>query len=159
MTSFLTSLGLNLCDPHMRDTAERWQSWMREATKNQNAAWPVDMMKGFPSSYVGQVAIDGIEFSSICCHHLAPFFGTVDISYAPRGVIVGLSKFPRAVEWFAARAQFQEKLTSDLAAFIMQAVDTQSVTVRIQATHTCVSCRGVRQNATTTTSTTLTFQP
>jgi GTP cyclohydrolase IA len=150
-TSFLTSLGFNLCDPHMKDTQSRWEDWMRKATQNQNAAWPLAMMKAFPSSYVGPVKIEGIEFSSICCHHLAPFFGTVDIIYHPRGSIVGLSKFARAVEWFSLRAQTQEKLTPDLAEFIYQSVDTSYVSVTVTAKHTCMSCRGVRQDATTTT--------
>lgn len=146
----LNDLGLPLNSTHFECTPERFEEWLRSATANQSAQWP-DLEAVFYSDYPGTITVSGIEFSSICCHHLMPFFGTVDIEAEPDGKLLGLSKYARAVDWFSLRAQTQEQLTHYLAVHLQRQLDAISVGVTIRATHTCMACRGVRRMAQTTT--------
>jgi len=93
------------------------------------------------------LAVDPIEvtvdFTSMCEHHVLPFFGVVKLTYLPaRGRIVGLSKIPRAVKCLASRLQTQERLTAEIANAFVMCVDPQWVTVEINAVHMCTSSRG-----------------
>lgn len=98
------------------------------------------------------VLLRGIEFRSMCEHHLLPFTGVVHIAYAPRARIVGLGKLPRVVETVASRPQVQERLTEEIADALVEGLDPLGVLVVVDAAHTCVSTRGPRQaNATTLT--------
>ncbi|MCL2194352.1 MAG: GTP cyclohydrolase I FolE [Oscillospiraceae bacterium] len=100
----------------------------------------------------GTVILRGIEFYSMCEHHMLPFFGHVDIEYQPRGRVVGLSKLPRLVECFARRLQLQEQLTQQIATAIHENLACEYVRVTITARHLCMQMRGVRsQNSTTQT--------
>lgn len=85
------------------------------------------------------VGLKGVRFSSLCEHHLLPFEGTVDIWYAPRESIAGLSRLVSAVEVAARRPQLQERLGSDIAHAIMTVLQPHGVYVRIEATHGCVA--------------------
>jgi GTP cyclohydrolase I len=120
-------------------------------------ASPPPQMKLFREEgvdYSQMVLVSGIDFFSSCEHHLAPFFGSVDIAYIPdqrRGVL-GLSKFARVVEYFCRRLQVQERLNAQIADFIAEHVSCD-VGVVIRATHMCMTSRGVQKpNAITTTS-------
>lgn len=91
------------------------------------------------------VTVRGIEFVSICEHHLLPFVGTATIAYIPASDrIVGLSKLPRLLHHFARRPQVQERLTGQVTAAIEEHLDTHGAACRIEATHECMSLRGVR---------------
>lgn len=95
------------------------------------------------------VVVRHISFTSHCEHHLAPFYGTVDIAYIPgNGRILGLSKLVRVVEIFSKRLQVQERLTSQVADFLNDKCKPVGVGVIIRATHGCMLSRGVRQSAT-----------
>jgi len=110
------------------------------------------LSKTFPAENPGPVTVRGIEFYSMCEHHMLPFFGTVDIEYLPVGRVVGLSKLPRLVECFARRLQIQEQLTQQIAACIRAALPCEYVRVTVRAEHMCMKMRGVRsQNSTTET--------
>jgi len=110
------------------------------------------LAKTFPVDAPGPVAVRGIEFYSMCEHHMLPFFGTVDVEYMPVGRVVGLSKLPRLVECFARRLQIQEQLTRQIAVCIQAALPCEYVRVTVRAEHMCVKMRGVRsQNSTTET--------
>jgi len=86
----------------------------------------------------------GIEFYTVCEHHLLPFFGKVHIAYKPDGrQVVGLSKLARTVEVFARRPQVQERLTNQIADALMRHVTPQGVAVIIEAEHLCMKMRGV----------------
>lgn len=99
------------------------------------------------------VVVKGIEFYSLCEHHLLPFFGHVHIGYLPRGRILGLSKFARIVELYARRLQVQERLTQQIAQAIQEVLDPQGVAVVADGIHLCMMMRGVeKQHARTTTS-------
>jgi GTP cyclohydrolase I len=98
------------------------------------------------------VLLRGIEFRSMCEHHLLPFTGVVHIAYSPRDRIVGLGKLPRVVETISSRPQVQERLTEEIADALVDGLDPLGVLVVVDAAHTCVSTRGPRQaNSTTVT--------
>ncbi len=99
----------------------------------------------FTSNYDGMVLVRGMEFYSLCEHHLLPFFGTVHVAYVPNGKIIGLSKIPRIVDMFARRLQVQERLTEQIADFIEQVIQPKGVAVAIDAAHLCAIMRGVRK--------------
>ncbi|MBQ0116051.1 MAG: GTP cyclohydrolase I FolE [Bacteroidales bacterium] len=98
------------------------------------------------------VVVKGIEFYSLCEHHVLPFFGTISIGYIPRGTIVGLSKLARLVEVYARRLQVQERLTAEVCDQLWRSLDCDGVIVVCNAQHLCMKMRGVeKQNASTTT--------
>lgn len=100
------------------------------------------------------VIVRDIPFSSICEHHLMPFIGHAHIAYIPAGGrITGLSKIARVVEGYSHRLQLQERLTTEIAEALMEALQPQGVLVVIEAEHLCMSIRGVKkQGALTVTS-------
>ena len=87
-----------------------------------------------------------IEFSSVCAHHLLPFYGKAHVGYLPNQLMVGLSKIPRLVDYWAKRPQVQERLTAQIASDLKHRLAAQGVAVVIEARHTCMACRGVRQH-------------
>jgi GTP cyclohydrolase I len=107
----------------------------------------------FEVDYDEMVVVRDIEFYSLCEHHLLPFFGRAHVGYLPRGRIIGLSKIPRVVDMYAHRLQVQERLTQQVATFLMERLDPKGVGCVIEATHLCTVMRGVRkQEATMVTS-------
>lgn len=98
------------------------------------------------------VIVKGMEFYSICEHHILPFFGKVAVGYLPEGRIVGLSKLARVVDAYARRLQVQEKLTSQICALLADALPNRGVIVACTAEHLCMKMRGVeKQDSATTT--------
>lgn len=91
------------------------------------------------------VLLRNIEFRSICEHHLLPFIGVAHIAYIPGDRIVGLGRLPRVVDVLAARPQLQERLTEEIAGALDTGLGPRGVLVVLDATHGCVTARGVRQ--------------
>jgi GTP cyclohydrolase I len=115
-----------------------------DATLN-NALFSVD--------YNEMVIVRDIDFYSLCEHHLLPFFGKCHVAYIPHGRVLGLSKIPRLVDIFARRLQIQERLTNQIAETIREKIDPLGVAVVMEATHLCMSMRGVeKQNSVAATS-------
>ena len=91
------------------------------------------------------VVVSGLLFYSICEHHLLPFFGEARLAYIPSSKIAGISKLARALEVAAHRPQVQERLTSQVADQLMEALDPRGALVVIEAEHQCMSMRGVQK--------------
>jgi GTP cyclohydrolase I len=102
----------------------------------------------FTVDYSEMVIVKDIDFYSLCEHHLLPFFGKCHVAYIPTTKVIGLSKIPRLVDVFARRLQVQERLTNQIADTIGDTIKPLGVAVVIEATHLCMSMRGVeKQNS------------
>jgi GTP cyclohydrolase I len=99
----------------------------------------------FDVDYDEMVVVRDIELYSLCEHHLVPFFGHAHVGYLPRGTVIGLSKIPRVVDLFAHRLQVQERMTQQIADFLMTRLEPKGVGVVLQTTHLCTAMRGVRR--------------
>jgi GTP cyclohydrolase IA len=116
---------------------------------------PHDILRGalFDVDYDEMVIVKDIEMFSLCEHHVLPFFGKVHVAYIPNGKVIGLSKIPRLVDVFARRLQVQERLTTQIAETIQEAINPQGVGVIVEARHLCMMMRGVeKQHSSTITS-------
>lgn len=101
----------------------------------------------FPNDehYEAMVMEKDIPFYSMCSHHFVPFYGHAHLAYIPKDKILGLSKMPRIVEFYARRPQLQERLTEQVAGFLAEKLHPQGVMVVMEARHLCVEMRGVKK--------------
>lgn len=106
----------------------------------------------FEAEGSNMVVVKGIEYYSMCEHHLLPFFGKVHIGYIPGKKILGLSKFGRITDMFARRLQVQERLSAQIATAIWDVLEPQGVGVVIEGQHMCMMMRGVEKQHSSTTS-------
>lgn len=101
--------------------------------------------KVFTEQYDEVVLLRDIPFFSICEHHMMPFIGTAHVAYLPDGRVLGISKIARIVDCFAKRLQVQERLTDQIADFLMTRLKPKGVAVVMEASHSCMTIRGVRK--------------
>ena len=148
--SILTEIGEDPDREGLRRTPERIHWMYHELTAGYHVD-PDRLINGavFAVDYSEMVVVKGIEFYSLCEHHLLPFFGTAAVGYLPRERVIGLSKIPRIVEMYARRLQVQERLTQQVADFLMERIDPYGVGVVIEAQHLCTAMRGVRKGGAT----------
>ncbi|MDY6892637.1 MAG: GTP cyclohydrolase I FolE [Chloroflexota bacterium] len=104
-----------------------------------------ELQVGFEEGHHEMVIFKDIPFYSMCEHHFLPFYGFAHVGYIPNGRVVGASKIGRVVEILAKRPQLQERLTTQIADNILEALQPQGVAVVIQAEHLCMTMRGVKQ--------------
>lgn len=144
--AILDELELDLEDPNLAETDLRVAKMYLEMFQGlRNGARP--KVTTFPNNegYSGMVMEKDIPFYSLCSHHLVPFFGHAHIAYIPTDRIVGLSKMPRIVEFYAKRPQLQERLTEQVVSFIDEELKPLGAMVVIEARHLCVEMRGVKK--------------
>ncbi len=103
------------------------------------------LKKFFVEKYDEIVLVRDISFNSMCEHHMLPFMGKVHIGYLPSGRVIGLSKLARVVEVVSKRPQVQERMTETIANLLVDELGAKGVAVVIEATHSCMSIRGVRK--------------
>ncbi len=129
----------------LKETPKRVMNALFEMVSGYGEDPAEHLKKQFDSPMDQMIILPGIEFSSLCEHHLLPFFGTVDIGYIPRNKVAGASKFARMVDGFARRLQIQERLTSQIANAIETTLNPFGCGVVINAHHTCMGSRGIHQ--------------
>ena len=142
----LAGLGEDPSREGLVDTPKRLEQSLRFLTSGYAA--DVDAMLNnalFTVDYNEMVIVKDIDFYSLCEHHLLPFFGKCHIAYIPNGKVVGLSKISRLVDIYARRLQVQERLTNQIASTLLEKVKPLGVGVVTEATHLCMSMRGVQK--------------
>jgi GTP cyclohydrolase I len=147
MTGIMQELNLDLTDPNYVETPSRVAKMylemfhgLREGAEPKVTTFPND------GDYHHMVIEKEIPFYSMCAHHFVPFYGHAHIAYIPGDTIVGLSKLPRILEFYAKRPQLQERLTEQVAEFLWGRLAPQGVMVVIEARHLCVEMRGVKKS-------------
>lgn len=103
----------------------------------------------FTEKYDEIVLLRNIPFYSICEHHLLPFIGMAHVAYLPTGRVLGVSKLARIVDCFARRLQAQERLTDQIADFLMENLKPLGVAVVLEASHSCMTIRGIKKPGST----------
>src|SRR5467141_1349316 len=145
----LADLGEDPDREGLRDTPKRVEKAYRFLTSGYDA--DIDRVLNnalFTVDYSEMVIVKDIDFYSLCEHHMLPFFGKCHVAYIPRTRVIGLSKIPRLVDVFARRLQIQERMTNQVAETIREKIDPLGVAVVCEATHLCMSMRGVeKQNS------------
>ncbi|HVE40359.1 MAG TPA: GTP cyclohydrolase I FolE [Planctomycetota bacterium] len=150
ITEILKLLGEDPSREGLLKTPIRVEKAFKHFTKGyqQDAAEILKSAVFDASDYDEMVIVKDIDVFSMCEHHLLPFFGKCHVAYLPDKKVVGLSKIPRVVEVFSRRLQIQEKLTTQIAKAIENAVKPKGVGVVIEALHLCVMARGVEKGNT-----------
>jgi len=150
----LVELGEDPTREGLLDTPKRVEKAFKFLTSGYDADIDRVLNKAlFTVDYSEMVIVKNIDFYSLCEHHLLPFFGKCHVAYIPTNKVIGLSKIPRLVEVFARRLQVQERLTNQIAETISEKVSPLGVAVVMEATHLCMSMRGVeKQNSLAVTS-------
>jgi GTP cyclohydrolase I len=129
----------------LRDTPDRVARMYAELFAGLHRDPREFLQKTFTQKYDEMVLVKDIAFAALCEHHLLPFLGKAHVAYLPKGKIVGLSKIPRVVRALAHRPQVQERMTEEIADLLMEELEARGVGVILEASHTCMTVRGVRQ--------------
>jgi GTP cyclohydrolase I len=144
--TILGAIGEDLTREGLRDTPKRVADMYEEIFSGMRQK-PGDVIKVFrEEEHDEMIILKDIPFYSVCEHHMMPFFGMAHIAYIPRGnKLLGLSKLARIVEIYAKRLQLQERMTSQVADTIMDAINPLGVLVIAEAEHLCTTMRGVKK--------------
>ncbi len=141
----LFAVGENPDREGLQDTPVRVARMYREMLSGLHEDPRQHLKKLFTETYDEVVVVRDISFCSLCEHHLLPFMGKAHIGYLPNGRIVGLSKLARLVEGLSRRPQVQERMTEQVADLLVEELDAKGTAVVIEATHTCMTIRGIRK--------------
>jgi GTP cyclohydrolase I len=146
LRTLLAELGEDPDREGLRRTPERMRRMYDELTSGYRTDPGALINEArFEVDYDEMVVVREIEFFSLCEHHLLPFYGHAHVGYLPRGRVIGLSKIPRIVDMFARRLQVQERMTQQIASFLMEQLDPKGVGCVLEASHLCTMMRGVRK--------------
>lgn len=146
MSTVLASLGIDLSGD-LAETPARWVRAFHEMTSGYAEESDEILSKRFAQPAADElVLLTNIPFVSLCEHHLLPFSGLAHVGYLPAGFVVGISKLARLVDCHARRLQIQERMTQDIATAITKHLETTAAGCIIEATHSCISCRGIKKS-------------
>lgn len=141
--TFLAFMGNDVEREGLKETPKRYTKFMNEFCTPE----PFEFTTFEGEGYDEMIIVKDIPFYSLCEHHLAPFFGVGHIAYIPdNNRIVGLSKIPRTLDMFARRPQNQERISMQVAEFLMENLKAKGVGVILEARHMCVEMRGVKKS-------------
>lgn len=146
----LEAVGEDPNRPGLLDTPARVARMYQEMFSGLHTDPARHMQVVFPERYDEMVLIRDIPFTSMCEHHLLPFYGVAHVAYMPDGKVTGLSKIARVVDEVARRPQVQERMTQEVADLINQHLETTGVAVVISAEHSCMSIRGIKKHGAST---------
>ena len=141
----LSAIGEDPDREGLRDTPARVGRMYAELFSGLRASPAEHLQRVFEERYDELVLVRDISFNSMCEHHMLPFMGHAHIGYMPNGRVIGLSKLARVVEVVARRPQVQERMTETIANLLMEELEAKGVAVVIEATHTCMTIRGIRK--------------
>jgi GTP cyclohydrolase I len=145
--SIIQAIGEDPQREGLRDTPQRIADMYTELFTGLDMDAKAELTVGFEVGHREMVILRDIPFYSMCEHHLLPFYGVAHVGYIPNkeGRVVGVSKLARVVEVFAKRLQLQERMTSQIADAIVEALQPDGVAVVIQAEHLCMTMRGIKK--------------
>jgi GTP cyclohydrolase IA len=151
-SNILNILGLDLTDDSLKDTPKRIaKMYVKEIFSGLNPAnKPIPTLFENPYQYKEMLVEKNIEIFSNCEHHFVPITGKAHVAYISNGKVIGLSKLNRIVRYYSQRPQVQERLTIQIAEEMKRVMGTADVAVMIDASHHCVSSRGIRDSGSTT---------
>lgn len=141
----LAAIGENPDREGLRETPARVARMYAELFSGLHDDPRLHLRKFFTEKYDEVVLVKDIAFHSMCEHHMLPFMGKAHIGYMPAGRVIGLSKLARVVEGVARRPQVQERMTETIADMLMTDLEAKGVAVVIEASHSCMTIRGVRK--------------
>ena len=145
--SIIEAIGEDPSREGLVDTPQRVADMYAELFTGLDMDAKTDLTVGFEEGHREMVILRNIPFYSMCEHHLLPFYGVVHVGYIPNdnGRVVGVSKLARVVDIFAKRPQLQERMTTQIADAIVEALQPDGVAVVIQAEHLCMTMRGIEK--------------
>ncbi len=141
----LLALGEDIEREGLKKTPERVARMYAELLGGMHEDPKKHLRSVFTENYDEIVLLRDIPFYSICEHHLMPFIGSAHVAYLPSGTVLGVSKLARIVDCFARRLQTQERLTYQIADFIMSSLKPKGVAVVLEASHSCMTIRGIKK--------------
>jgi GTP cyclohydrolase I len=141
----LAAVGENPDREGLLETPARVARMYAELFRGLHTDPRIHLQKFFTEKYDEMVLVKDISFNSMCEHHMLPFIGKAHIGYVPNGKVVGLSKLARVVEEVSHRPQVQERMTEQIADLLIEELQVKGVAVVIEASHSCMSIRGVRK--------------
>ncbi len=144
-TSILEAVGENPSREGLKDTPRRIADMYADIFSGLDMDPKDALVVGFDEGHHEMVILKDIPFYSMCEHHFLPFFGLAHVGYIPKGRIAGASKVARAVDILAKRPQLQERLTTQIAEAMVEALKPNGVAVVIEAEHMCMTMRGVKK--------------
>ncbi|MGM0555611.1 MAG: GTP cyclohydrolase I [Myxococcota bacterium] len=147
---YLEEVGLDeTVDPELRSTPERFTELLREMFEGVDADPPV--LSTFPIDSLGTdaepepIILSGLQFYSMCVHHLVPMFGFIDVAYVPQDRMVGFGSIGRVTDHFAKRPQVQERLVAQIADYLERQLEPEGLLVRCRARQMCMELRGAEK--------------
>ena len=145
----LLAVGEDVEREGLKDTPDRVARMYAELLGGMREEPEKHLRSVFTENYEEIVLLRNIPFYSICEHHMMPFIGSAHVAYLPSGSVLGVSKLARIVDSFARRLQTQERLTYQIADFIMSSLKSQGVAVVLEASHSCMTIRGIKKPGST----------